>query len=370
MWLFKAVLFVILSSEEKKLSLAKTMSDSFVDSTRRLELGHDTAARVDTLGRSRNTRMHSVVGRIAGIAWLGWVLPVNAEPAVGVDGFQWTAPEPCPKQGAMRERLRESLGGQLDPIAALPTVRGTIIRGEAEYRLTLKLRDASTRQLQAASCDDLSEAALLAIVLSLRQFQDSLLVPEAAEPVTSLGDDGANPEAGPESKTWFLAGRGSGFIDSGTLPTVSLGVTVGLFATWDSWELGVSALGLPEQSLPITTAEAVHFGFWAAGLNACQRRELGFLFWTGCLHIEAGQVTATGLSQVGEDAVSKEDQWWAPGASVGFETAISRVFRFELRGQVATPINRQRYVIDGEQPVHTVPRWVARLSLGVSATIP
>ena len=83
---------------------------------------------------------------------------------------EWEAPEACPGAASVYERLTLALGYEPQTLGKLSRVRGVVVPHGAGYQLSLEVFEVgrrSSRWMEAASCEDLVDAAVLAITLAL-----------------------------------------------------------------------------------------------------------------------------------------------------------------------------------------------------------
>jgi hypothetical protein len=113
-------------------------------------------------------------GRVKGTRWLGlgivWGGAVLARTLAAATPIEWEAPEGCPGVQVVHEELQRALGHELGELGGLSRVRGAIVAEAAGYRLTLEVSDAGRRSLRfihAERCQDLANAAALAIALAI-----------------------------------------------------------------------------------------------------------------------------------------------------------------------------------------------------------
>jgi hypothetical protein len=103
--------------------------------------------------------------------------------------MDWDAPEACPGALELYARLSSVLGYEPDTLGRLSRVRGSVVATASGYRLVLETFESarrSSRLFEATSCDDLADAAALAVALAMAP-------PSVAEPAPAP----ISPEAAP-----------------------------------------------------------------------------------------------------------------------------------------------------------------------------
>lgn len=108
--------------------------------------------------------------------------PAPAQSA-GVD-LDWEAPAGCPSQGVVLSRLRTIVGKSVDGASRL-RAHGRVVRADAGYRLTLKVREGTAtieRVIESNSCADLAGAAAIALGLLVRDELAAHDAPGNGEP--------------------------------------------------------------------------------------------------------------------------------------------------------------------------------------------
>ncbi|HTV23026.1 MAG TPA: hypothetical protein VMG12_30265 [Polyangiaceae bacterium] len=311
--------------------------------------------------------------------------PLAAAPAP----IEWEAPEGCPGPDVVLAELRRALDTEVVELGAVLRVRGVVIaeaavpRGAAaatpRFRLTLEVVDErrrSTRSFAAERCDDLARTAALAISLAVHESSEggdstgrATLVGQphdtAASPIDAHTDMVAAPALQREDAdrpVWWSAGADA-VLDLGSLPEAALGIGLAARAGLDPLELHLHALLLPSQRRALGNGDAAEFGLLAAGLRACLHLLDRPLVVAGCLGVEAGRYTATGVGlQPGREV---HDPWLAAGPALLARTRFEGPLQLELLVEPLLPLARKQYAVDGTDIVHSPAVVNSRFQLGL-----
>jgi hypothetical protein len=124
-----------------------------------------------------------------------WTLLAQTARAQDQLDLTWDAPAPCPRAGAVFERMRALAGGSLQRARRLHA-EGRIVRLEGHYRLTLTVSDGESvrdRMIDAEVCADLAGAAAVTLGLLLSSEPESSASPSESESKT--GNSGTSSPA-------------------------------------------------------------------------------------------------------------------------------------------------------------------------------
>lgn len=355
--------------------------------------------------------------RVVGVAarWYTAVLaalaaasPAHAQPAPAQGALEpapeaparaprlsWRAPPSCPDEAAVASRLRDTLGSELASFGQDWHVQGQVQRSSGgQWRLVLELREpehpsaapARQRVLHARHCQDLVEAAAVAVALALGDARDvaassSPEPPPAPDPAPppSTPAPGATPGIDLASSTAAaheqpalprtLNASLEAVLDTASVSGVALGGSLALGGWLGDLGLDVHGLWLPEREKEIAAQQRADFSLLAAGARLCYRawgsaQGLGL---AACGGMELGRFTAEGYGLVAADRV--RDTWLAPslgvdvrGKLIGHLAAVSRL-------ELLAPLRRQTYRVDLSEPVHEIPTLTVRWSLGFDADL-
>jgi hypothetical protein len=305
----------------------------------------------------------------------------------------WSAPLECPNAEGVVQRLMSLTGANAARLAHAGAVRGEIHQAEREWVLSLEIAasapaggapfTAPARVFRAEQCDDLAEAAAVAIALALGGAPE----PEAAAPPASpppaetpaagvppvaatsederADDDADDPHQRGSTPLGFVAGAEAVF-DSASLGGAAVGL--GAEAQLRLAELGIAAyaIGLPSYQIPVATAQYVELSLWAAGLRGCYRASDAVIKLDLYAGAELGALGAAGHGLL--DASMRRDAWGAAtwGAHVGID--LLEHLRLGARFEAVLPLSRPRYLVNATEVVHEVPSASVRLGVSLAST--
>jgi hypothetical protein len=244
---------------------------------------------------------------------------------------------------------------------------------------------ANRRVLSAKHCDDLGDAAAVAIAIALGDAAvlDAAAVDGAAptgptqlEPVPSTppGAASLDTEAAPATSAadgshvpQRLAIAADMVLDSATLGGLAGGAAVEFQGWLARFGLGLYGLWLPPRALDIDAGQHAEFSLLVGGLRACYAIPADWLSVAACVGGEIGALDAhaKGLRQ-GQDP---RDLWLAPSLGVVFGGKVLGSLGLHSRVELLLPTLRQEYRVDLEQSIHRVPEATLRWSLGIDGDV-
>jgi hypothetical protein len=331
---------------------------------------------------------------IVGLGLMRWPLGLAsvsaAEPETPRAGpsLTWQAPPACPDGEAVSERIEAVVGGELSEYGKGWQARGRVSRGSQAWQLVLQLREPGRaleaapleRVLTAPRCEDLVEAAAVAIAIALGdardQAADSRKPAAAVEAAASMGPpengtadfDQPSLEVAPGAPHRLgLGGSLDAVLDSGSVGGPALGGSLGL----GGWlgPLGAGAYGtwLPAHRKDIAPQQGAEFSLWLGGVRGCYQLfgGAGNLGLAPCVGFEIGQLRAD--SHGLREGASTRDTWLAPSVGLALQAKVLGPLAANSRLDLVLPLGRQTYRVDLVQPVYEIPALLLRWSLGVSA---
>jgi len=233
------------------------------------------------------------------------------------------------------------------------------------------------RAIEGTSCEEVREAAALAIAMAVAEVTNVVAQTQAAEtqeiePVsgrhaTAVAEPpravSASAREQPRSDSfWGAAASIGAALDVGLMPNPALGAQVGVQFRYGYLGLRVyGALFAVQQSV---LAEGVvgEFALWLAGIAACLQPASRRLLVQGCAGFEADYVSAVGVGAL----VTPHDRLVWLGAlrgELGLGLPVVEQVALWLRGGVAAPLSQPQFVLDGTRSVHRVGNLVGRLAL-------
>lgn len=285
------------------------------------------------------------------------------------------APASCLDATALADDVAEMIG---KPVASVPDVDFRIqISGTARQRWRLRLetldRPASvappavrgTRELEAANCAELAEAAALAIAVSIRAVEaapapsPSRLAPAPPSPPLVVR---AVPVV---AQAPWRTGAGLGVVvEVGVLPNVATGVE--LEATVNRGALGLALRGtwFGSQDTIDSSARGGSFQLATGAALGCFVPARGRWVPLACAGLELGRLAGTGLNVARSHTAAA--LWSAGRAEVGMGRRLEGDAAVFLRGGLVVPLARPMFVLDQSQPVYRPGRIAGTLTAGIA----
>ena len=322
---------------------------------------------------------------------LASTLPAQtAEPrAASLPRLDWQAPHECPDADAVSARLRETLDGELIAFGHDWQISGRVsVDGASSWRLVLELsepdtaRNANARQrvLRAARCDDLADAAAVAIAIALGDAMEPDSRAERTLDVASVAPTPPLPQSPPKDVAARTLDPASvrqsarpqldltlgALLDSATLGGWSVGGTFAARGWLDRLGLGVYGLWLPPHSQEIAPRQSAELSLLGGGIRACYAPlvEVSLRLAT-CAGFELGRFVADSQGLV--DAERLHDAWLAPSVGADLQARMLDHLGLSSRVELLLPLERREYQVDLDQPVHDTPRLTFRWVVGVSS---
>jgi len=276
-----------------------------------------------------------------------------------------------------------------DASAASSRVRGRITAHSSQWLLQLEITENGqrlTRLIQARRCDDLAEAAAIAIALAFGHELPISDADRASPPDQSVVEapaSGPTREAAPleepeaaaapavdeaTTASWLsdigLSVTAGVALDVNTLPDPSPGLSVESRARLAPFELGLYGLMLSGADVSLRRSGAVDFGLLAGGVRGCYKAWTGTAGAAGCLGFEMGQFRATGVDLSSSRQV---DDWWlAPSAALELGASLLGDLQAQMRTEALVPLVRKHYVVDGTDAVYQPPGLGLRFYVGLT----
>jgi len=315
---------------------------------------------------------------------------VAAAESDGEVGIAWEAPSGCPDREVIVRRVSDALADATPGLGAGWQVHGRVQPGRVDgWVLVLELRSphaapgapAAERTLSARDCDDLGEAAAVAIAIALddaskeREGATSDAVPvgvaaseggsrgAAADPVP---DRAASAEVAAERtrEPVRLAVAADGVLDSASLGGLGWGASLEVSGWWRRFGVGGYGLWLAPRATELGSGQQAEFSLLGGGLRLCHRAPADWLWVSPCLGAELASFGADSAGlRAGRDV---SDLWFAGTASVAFGSRVLGALGVHSRVELVLPIGRQEYLVD-DQVLHSVPAATLRWLVGIDA---
>lgn len=306
-----------------------------------------------------------------GVALFAALLASSPCEADGAISVEWVAPEGCPEAPVVSARIDAEIGGARP--AEVPLVARATVTRDTAFRLTLDVDGHEPRTIEASSCDELAEATVLVVAMTVESARREAMAPRvvAAGPsaeATPTQREGTAPtvpnEAAPQvdlspsevsrdfdaetrKRTWRVAVRVEGELAYGGVPILMAGPRFAVGAEGDAWNAEAALRWLPSVSHDVTQSPRVgaSFELVSAVLSGGGAWSWGGLRLELVLAVELGVVTGTafGLASPG-----KGSSFWVAvdgGARLRYRW-VDRVGVFAAL-DASVPISRSEWIIDG-----------------------
>jgi hypothetical protein len=294
--------------------------------------------------------------------------------------LRWTVPAGCGDGAALERKVSELLGEPLAQLSAL-SIEGVIReQSPGQFRLWLQMRlppagsPQSVRELEAADCQELFEAAALAISLAVTNSEQRVSTAEPRVPAAAPAFDPESPRpaqtkasAPVDAEASFVLGAAA-LLDVGAFPQAAWGSELEL--AWQQRWLRISAQGgwLPPQRQRLADgSNQAEFALAFAAVSLCGRAQLGVLQGAACGGFEMGRLSA----QAVDIALPKH----ASTAWRALEARLAIMWPFAahiaLLGSLglSVPLTRAQFVLDGSRPEQRASLLCLRSLLGVEIAL-
>ena len=283
--------------------------------------------------------------------------------------LQWVVPMTCPDVRALELESEQVLG---EPLAKYPLrVIGTVTPHEDQLTLSLRITlpanaETRERELQATDCQELLEAAAVAIALAAAESGG----PEPRTPDVPQSRDTTEPQpraASEVSETQLssvaLSVAGSSLW--GALPSMGLGGE--LQAAWLlSWlRVGIGVTWIPAREMQLTNDVRASFGLYFAEVLLCGQwnvaRALLFACSTGNIGRMDAHLVAPGTGP------TESTPWRALGLRVGASYPVAPPLELTASFAAVMPLTRPRFYSQptGTDEIHEPAAVATRLLIGI-----
>ena len=257
-----------------------------------------------------------------------------------------------------------------EPLGKYPLrVLGTITPHEDLLTLSLRITlpanaETRERELQATNCQELLEAAAVAIALAAAESG----TPEPRPSEVPQSRDTSEPQPGaanvePPKSSIALSMAGSGMW--GALPSVGLGGE--LQAAWMlSWlRIGVGVTWLPAREMQLTRDVRASFGLYFAELLLCGQFKVARALLFACSTADIGRIDAHLVAP--GTGPSESTPWRALGLRVGVSYPIAPPLELTASVAAVMPLTRPRFYSQptGADAIHEPGALTARLLIGI-----
>lgn len=298
--------------------------------------------------------------------WLVVFLLVVAGPARAAE-LHWDVPEACPDVHALERESEQVLG---EPLAQYPlNVTGVVTQSADKLTLLLRITwpanaETRERELQAASCQELLEAAAVAIALAAADSG------ERSPPGVPQSTDNTEPPlraASPVSEmpSSAIAISAAGTSTWGALPSIGLGGELQVAWLRDWLRIGIGMTWLPLRDMQLSDGLRASFGMYFFELLLCGQRSVARARVFGCGTANIGRMNAhLDAPMVGP---TETTAWRALGVRVGASYPIAPPLELTASLAAVMPITRPRFYSQptGNTEIHEPAAVSARVLIGI-----
>jgi len=307
---------------------------------------------------------------------LGNAWPVHADEA-GALTFSWQAPAGCPSRDEVSAEIARLLGGSIRIPRGGDIKASAVVAHGPTWSLAMETELAGRpgrRSLEAASCQDLADAAALIVALMIDPnavaAHATPLRPVAVPPPPVEAPPATQPDPAPETKrraVEYLVGiHATG--SYGTLPSIDAGLGGGIGLQGRRWRAelrGTYGLRRDQKAMAAAPAGAYgQFNFTAAAFAGCFNFGRESLAFGPCAGGELGAVSAKGFGVT--QGFPANTLWSALGAGGYAAVSLGHHLSLPLHLDVLAPLRRSQFVFKNEpQVVFQAPAVGVRMSAGI-----
>ncbi len=288
----------------------------------------------------------------------------------------WRAPESCARAEAVKEQVGKLVGQRLSTIEGIDFEIEIEVQPDGRHVLLLRTLPRAAgdapgtpreRTLDGASCAEVSDAASVAMALTIAEREEERSREQAA-PLPAPEASAAEPadDAEEDAPTALHVSVGAGaLLESGALPAVAIGAQLEAALGYGALRVGlVGALFAAQSGERAGDDSGARFDFVLGGMVVCgESGAAPALHLIACAGMEIGRLAAEGMKV--SRSRSGDAAWYAPRADVGAFYALTSSLRAGLRAGVAVPLARPEFVLNGDDRVHKPANVSARLLIGL-----
>jgi hypothetical protein len=290
--------------------------------------------------------------------------------------LHWNAPATCADAAALDREVSALLGKPLGLVESM-SIDGVIREeGPGQYRLQLRMQARTpgaaetVREIQAADCQELLQAAALAIALAVTNGEAAPTAPARTAPVPATPDE-APPRAAapvtPQASEPHIVIDAAALLDVGAFPQAAWGGEIEL--AWQQRWLRVMALAgwLPPQQQRLSNGAAdADFALGFGAVSVCGRAQIGPLEAAACGGFELGQMSVHALGI--DHPKPANTAWRALQTRLAVALPLGRHFAAMASLGLSLPLTRAEFVLDG-QPAHQAAAVCLRSLLGLQIAL-
>ncbi|HET6149778.1 MAG TPA: hypothetical protein VFH68_19725, partial [Polyangia bacterium] len=302
---------------------------------------------------------------------------IGAATAAGAAEIRFHLPDECGEKRDVVDQAEALLGRPLASVPGVDFEVDIIQTASARWRMRLDTIGVArgsdpttaarkTRELRAASCAELAEAAATAIALTVRSLEGdgegdrdrkTRSAPSRSAPPLTVAPTRPSPAppaivsrvtSPPEHLRAALAVGAMG--DAGSLPGVGAGLEMSGWVQLRGVRLATSGAVLAPREKRLSDGSGGNFQLAFGAIDVCAPRELGRSTFLLCGGFELGYLWATGIG------VNRPRQggavWDAARAELGLSVSIGPSMAMVMRGGASVPLSRPDFALGGAIPVH------------------
>jgi hypothetical protein len=328
---------------------------------------------------SRSNRLVPRWGRrvLGALGCAALVLGVSERRAKGA-GVAVSGPSDCADANTITEQVDDVLGRPLSAVPAIDFEISLLRRGSG-WHLRLDAIEADkeggppvrrSRELQAATCAELVDAAAVGIAMSVRAMAEAERPATAPEPAASPPRPPPSPPPplpdvprGTGNGRSALGGRLATVADIGALPAATIGIEIGGMLRLRWVRLGVSGTVLAPREAQTASGAGGEVGLIYGAIEICAPASDRRVRLFGCGGFELGRLSGEGTGVMRPRLGAA--LWQMVRAELGVGFSLGPRLLLAIRAGAGLPLSRPQFVINGSTPVHQPAAVVARAGAGV-----
>lgn len=281
---------------------------------------------------------------IARVLAIATVLLVAGTASAGVT-VTWSAPDECPERERVVERIDRELGGPAAQVEPAVEASLTVTHDDATWRLHVALRGPAAslgeRELEGASCEEVTDAAVLIVALAVRAEAAHEATPAPASPAAPVVIENHVVVHASPPITWAVAAGVGG--EAGALPGAGPGFEVALAMQRSRLSVELAGMYWLGQRATLASSDAGgDVDLLAGTLRGCY----AVIATVGaCAGVEVGALHAVGVNAT--DAMTHRTLWLAPAVGVVARWPLGNRMGVVAHGDLAAPVTRPHFVLDG-----------------------
>ncbi|HET7545700.1 MAG TPA: hypothetical protein VFK05_37790 [Polyangiaceae bacterium] len=301
--------------------------------------------------------------------------------------IRWFGESSCRREREVVEQVESAAGRPLSSIESADFELRVESLAADQWRVevtTVRRADAarSVRTIRGATCVEVTDAAAVAIALSVGSADGPLAPTEQPQPSAAPANEPVEGHApvsakGPRrsSSLEWSVGAG-GVVDSSSTPSLALGAFLRFGSSFQPVAKSRTRLGFELEGAffaPTETSavagQAGRFRLAYAAPLACVAPPLEQTTLLGCAGAELGQLSGEGIGDAVTTSHPSKTFWSALRFDLGLGVMLTSRLRFMGRVGVAVPLIRREFVLDGPEVVFQTAPLSVRGQLGVELSL-